>query len=386
MPRENFLPYFLPTIGPEEIDAVVNTLKSGWITTGEKSHKFEKAFIEHLGVKFALGLNSCTAALHLSLLLLKIKPGDEVITTPFTFIATANVIEHLGAKPIFVDIEPDTLNIDPQKIKHKINKNTKAILIVHYGGHSCDMEAIMEISDQYHLPIIEDVAHGVGGSYQGKKLGTFGTFSAFSFYANKNITTIEGGMLVGNESAIKQARIMSLHGIDRDAWKRYREDGSWYYEVVYPGLKYNMTDVSASIGIEQLKKLDVFQEKRCNIVEKYNNAFKCIASLEIPTQRANVQHAWFNYPLRLNLTKLNINRDNFINELHNLKIGTSVHFIPVHIHPYYKDKYNFSENDLPITYKEYLRILSIPIYPKMTEEDINDVIEAVLKISEKYGI
>lgn len=385
MPRTTFLSYFQPSIGEDEINEVIDTLKSGWVTTGEKSHIFERNFADYLGVDCALALNSCTAALHLALLLLNIKPGDEVITTPFTFVATSNVIEYLHARPVFVDIERDTLNIDPNKIEEKITNKTKAILIVHYGGHACEMNAIMDIANKYSIPVVEDAAHGMGGSYHNKKLGRFGTFSAFSFYANKNITTIEGGMLIGNKELINKARIMSLHGIDRDAWKRYRQDGSWFYEVIYPGLKYNMTDVSASIGLHQLKKINSLQGKRSRIANSYNAAFKNNPFLEVPCQKSKIDHAWFNYPLRLNLERLKISKAEFINELTKLNIGTSVHFIPVHLHPYYKNKYGYVPNDFPVAYKEYQRVLSIPLYPAMLDSDVEDVIESICLILNKVG-
>lgn len=383
--REAFLPYFVPSIGKEEVSAVIKTLESGWITTGEKTHLFEQEFSTLLGANASLALNSCTAALHLALLLSDVQPGDEVITTPFTFIATSNVIEHLHATPVFVDIEEDTLNIDPTKIEEKITKKTKAILIVHYGGHACDMEQIMAIAGKYSLPVIEDAAHGLGGEYRGKPLGTFGDFSAFSFYANKNITTIEGGMLVGkNVASVERARILSLHGIDRDAWKRYRQEGSWQYEVVYPGLKYNMTDVSASIGLCQLKKLNGFQQTRANIAQEYNKAFCAIPSLKTPITRDGVKHAWFNYALRLDLDQMSIDRSEFIAALKKRQIGITVHFIPVHLHPYYRDKYRYAPRDFPLSYQAYQELFCLPLYPSMTRADVERVIHAVQDITTEH--
>lgn len=379
MSSKEFIPISKPYITEEEIEEVIKTLKSGWVTTGPKTHSLEQRFKEYFEVDGTLLLSSCTAALHLSLLLLDIKANDEVITTPFTFVSTANVIEHVGATPVFVDIEPDTLNIDATKIENKITNKTKAIMLVHYGGHACDMDEIMKIADKYHISVIEDVAHGMGGYYKGKALGTFGKFGAFSFYSNKNITSMEGGLLIGNYDDIEKARIMSLHGMNRSAWARYSEMGDWFYEVIYPGLKYNMTDVSASILSCQLTKLKYIQERRAIIVNEYQKCFSPIEELQIPKIKPDVIHSWFNYPLRLNLNLLKINRSDFINRLKEKKIGTSVHFIPINLHPYYRNKFKFSEKSFPIANREYERILSLPLYPQMTEEEIRRVTTSVIE-------
>ncbi|TYP52406.1 DegT/DnrJ/EryC1/StrS family aminotransferase [Thermosediminibacter litoriperuensis] len=382
--RNTFLPFSPPVIGEEEIDEVVDTLKSSWITTGPKTRKFEEEFKTYIGAKEALALNSCTAALHVALVTQGIGSGDEVITTPLTFTATVNVIEHVGAKPVLVDVEEETLNIDPEKIEKAITPKTKAIMAVHYSGHPAEMDKINEIANKYNLHVIEDAAHALPAKYKGRYIGSGDNLTAFSFYATKNLTTAEGGMLTGPDDLIEKARIISLHGMSRDAWKRYSKEGSWYYEVVLPGFKYNMTDIQASLGLHQLNKLAVFQKRRYEIVEKYNSAFKDIDCLEIPSAKKEVEHAWHLYVFRLRLEMLKIDRNRFIEELKNRNIGTSVHFIPIHIHPYYKNKYGFKENDFPVAYNNYLRMISLPLNPGLSDQDVADVIEAVLDVIRLY--
>jgi len=382
--RKSFLPFSPPWIGEEEINEVVDTLKSDWITTGPKTKRFEREFAEYIGVINALALNSCTAALHTALVALGIGPGDEVITTPMTFCATVSVIEHVGAKPVLVDVEPDTLNIDPKEIERAITPKTRAILPVHYSGHPVDLDPIYELAKKFNLYVIEDAAHAISAKYKGRYIGSGNNPCAFSFYATKNLTTAEGGMLTGEYEFIEKVRIISLHGMSHDAWKRYSKDGSWYYEVILPGFKYNMTDIQASLGIWQLRKLERFQQRRKEIAQKYNEAFSKKEALEIPVEKPYATHAWHLYVLRLNLNRLKINRDQFIKELNRRNIGTSVHFIPIHIHPYYRNKYGFKPDDFPIAYSNYQRIISLPLYPRMSDEDVNDVIEAVLDIIKKH--
>lgn len=382
--RKTFLPFSPPVIGEEEITEVIDTLKSTWITTGPKTKKFEEEFKTYIGAKGALALNSCTAALHLALVTLGIGNGDEVITTPMTFAATVNVIEHVGARPVLVDIEEETLNIDPEKIERAITPKTKAIIVVHYAGHPAEMDTINELANKYNLHVIEDAAHALPAKYKGRYIGSGENLTAFSFYATKNLTTAEGGMLTGPADLIEKARIISLHGMSRDAWKRYSREGSWYYEVVFPGFKYNMTDIQASLGLQQLKKLAVFQKRRYEVVEMYNSAFKDIDCLEIPCVKKEVEHAWHLYVLRLKLEMLKIDRNRFIEELKNRNIGTSVHFIPIHIHPYYKNKYGFKEDDFPTAYNNYLKVISLPLNPGLSDQDVADVIEAVLDVIRLY--
>ena len=382
--RSKFLPFSPPFISNEEINEVIGALRSDWITTGPKTKSFEEEFRGLLGSPSALALNSCTGALHTALATLGIGQGDEVITTTMTFTSTVNVIEYVGAKPVLVDVEADTLNIDPQKIAVAITTKTKAIMPVHYAGHPVDLEPIYDLAKRHGISVIEDAAHAFPAEYKGRKIGSGKNPVAFSFYATKNITTAEGGMLTGEEAFIEKARIISLHGMSHDAWKRYDKGGSWYYEVIYPGFKYNMTDIQAAIGLAQLKKVSCFQKRRREIVKAYNEAFKGQDALELPVERAEVTHAWHLYVLRLNLDVLTIGRDHFIEELRIRNIGTSVHFIPIHLHPYYRDKYGYKPEDFPVAYSNYLRILSLPLYPRMTDEDVADVIEAVLDIVKRY--
>lgn len=384
MVRSTFLNFSPPFISDEEIEAVVDTLRSDWITTGPKTKLFEQTFAAYIGTENALALNSCTGGLHVALAALGIGPGDEVITTPMTFVCSANVIEHVGATPILADVEPDTLNIDPAKVSEKITPHTKAILPVHFGGHPAEMAPLVELAKQHNLYTIEDAAHALPARYAEKMIGTIGDFTAFSFYATKNMTTAEGGMLTGSPARIAEARLWSLHGMNRDAWKRYSSEGSWYYEVVVPGFKYNMTDIQAALGLVQLKRLAEFQTRRRAIVAQYNAAFSEIEALQIPTERPNVEHAWHLYVLRLHLAQLTIDRTRFIEELKARNIGASVHFIPVHLHPYYRNRYGWRPEDYPVAYCEYQRTISLPLHPRLSDDDLADVISAVIDIARAF--
>lgn len=382
--RKTFLPFSPPSIGEEEIAEVIDTLRSSWITTGPKTKAFEEKFAQYLGSPAALALSSATAAMHVALRVYGIGPGDEVITTPMTFAATVNVIEHVGARPVLVDVEPDTLNLDPSKVIEAISRRTRAIMVVHYAGHPADLDAINEIAKDANLFVIEDAAHALPAKYKGRFIGSGKNPVAFSFYATKNLTTAEGGMLTGAPEFLEKARIVALHGMTRDAWRRYDREGNWYYEILLPGFKYNMTDIQAAIGIWQLKKLPQFQEKRRRIVRLYNEAFQNVPALELPVERPDVEHAWHLYVLRLRPDALRIDRSRFIEELRIRNIGASVHFIPIHLHPYYREKYGYRPQDFPVAYSNYLRMLSLPLNPRMTEEDASDVIEAVLDIVQRY--
>ncbi|HEV7164547.1 MAG TPA: DegT/DnrJ/EryC1/StrS family aminotransferase [Gammaproteobacteria bacterium] len=382
--RREFLPFAQPLISQDEIDSVVETLKSDWITTGPKTQDFARKFQEFLHAEAVLPLNSCTAGLHTALVTLGIGPGDEVITTPMTFAASVNVIEHVGAKPILVDVEPDTLNIDPQRIAGALTPRTKAILPVHYSGHPAEMDQINELAAAGHLHVIEDAAHAIPARYKGKLIGSAGNPTAFSFYATKNLTTAEGGALTGPPDFIDRARIVSLHGMSRDAWKRYGKGGNWYYEIQLPGFKYNMTDIQAALGIGQLAKLERFQARRCEIVQSYARAFGDSDALEVPRARPEVDHAWHLYPLRLNLHVISIDRNRFIEEMAARNIGCSVHFIPIHLHPYYRDKYAYRPDDFPIAHGSFHRLVSLPLHPRLTDADVDDVIEAVMDIIKSH--
>jgi len=380
-----FVPFASPLISDDEIAEVVDTLKSGWLTTGPKVQRFEKEFAQFVGSKYAIAVSSCTAALHLALVATGIGPGDEAITTPFTFVATANVILHVGAKPIFVDIRPDTFNIDVEKISAVITPKTRAIIPVHYAGQPCEMDEIMEIATKHKLLVIEDAAHAIAAEYKGRKVGTIGDVTCFSFYATKNLMTGEGGMVTTNHAELaEKIRILSLHGMSKDAWKRYTATGSWYYEVLSPGYKYNMTDIQASLGIHQLQKLEIFQKRREEIVKAYNQAFAGLDAVVPPFVQPGVKHAWHLYVIKIVPERLKIDRNRFIEALKEEGVGTSVHFIPVHLHPYYREKFGFKRGDFPRAEEAYDRVISLPLYPKMSDEDVGHVIEAVRKVATRY--
>ncbi len=324
----DFISFSPPDISEEEIQAVVNTLRSNWITTGPVTKAFEEEFAAYHGLPGSLALNSCTGALHVALAALDIGPGDEVITTPMTFCATANVIEHLGATTVLADIDADTLNISVESVRAAITPRTKAIIPVHFGGHPVDLDGILALAKEHGLKVIDDAAHALSSKYKGRAIGTISDFTAFSFYATKNLTTAEGGMLTGDPELLERARILSLHGMNRDAWKRYEFYGNWYYEVVAPGFKYNMTDIQAAIGRVQLNRLEGMQAHRKHVFERYQAGFADLEEVQVPTIRPEVVHAYHLYVLRINPEMLDIDRAQFIDELKAYGVGTSVHFIP----------------------------------------------------------
>ncbi len=386
--RNTFLPFSPPLIGEEEIAEVLDTLRSDWITTGPKVKRFEQEFAEFVGAPAALAVSSATDAMQVALAALGIGPGDEVITTTMTFCSTIHVIEHLGARPVLVDVLPDTLTLDPARVAEALTPRTRAILPVHLYGHPCEMEALLELAQQHHLAIVEDAAHALPARYKGRLIGAALTASdlatCFSFYATKNLTTAEGGMVTGEADLIDRARIWSLHGMSRDAWKRYSASGSWYYEVVLPGFKCNMTDIQAALGLQQLHKLPQFQQRRREIVRQYQAAFAAMPELQTPTERPEAESAWHIYALRLNLEQLRIDRAQFIQELAARNIGVSVHFIPNHLQPYYRDKYGYRAEDFPVAYREYQRLISLPLNLRLSDADVEDVIEAVKDIVATY--
>jgi len=384
--RNDFLPFHLPSIGEDEIAEVVDTLKSGWITTGEKTHRFETEFARYTGTRYAVALNSCTAAMHLALVAAGIKEGDEVITTPYTFAATAAVAIWLKARPVFVDIDRHTFNIDCEGIQNAITKKTRAIIPVHIGGHPCDMDKIMQLSRKNSLTVIEDAAHALASKYKGKPIGSIGDMTAFSFYATKNITTGEGGMLTTDNSGFSdRVRRLSLHGLSKDAWKRYGATGSWYYEVEEPGFKDNMSDIMASLGIHQLKRLDEFQAIRQKYADIYNRDFRGLDAIGIPYVKREVEHNRHLYIIQLKLERLSIDRAEFIEALRQMNIGASVHFIPLHMHPYYARTFGYKPEDFPNAKYVYERAISLPLYPAMTEDDVADVVKSVKYIADKYA-
>jgi dTDP-4-amino-4,6-dideoxygalactose transaminase len=379
--RREFLPPFAPCLGQEEYEEVLDTLRSGWITMGPKTRQFEAAFAEHVGASRAIAVSSCTAGLHLALVAGDVGPGDEVITTPLTFCSTANVIVHQGATPVLADVRPDTYNVDPEQIEGRITPRTKALIPVHLGGQPCEMEAIQALADEHDLLVIEDAAHALGAEYKGRRIGTFADVTVFSFYATKNLTTGEGGMIcTEDEDLAERMSVLRLHGISSDAWKRYSDQGSWYYEVLLPGYKYNMTDVQAALGLHQLARQKRFQELREEYARIYTEAFSALPEITAPYVEDHVRHAWHLYMIRLNLERLIIDRGQFIDRLRRENVGASVHFIPLHLHPYYQQQYGFRKGDYPVAESVYEGILSLPLYPKMTRQDVDDVIEAVSRV------
>jgi dTDP-4-amino-4,6-dideoxygalactose transaminase len=382
----DFIPFHQPAIGDDEVRAVVETLKSGWLTTGHKVKTFEEDFVRYVGSKYAVAVNSGTAALHLALDAIGIIEGDEVIVPTMTFTATAEVVLYFKAKPVLVDCQPDTLNLDPAQIEAAITPKTRAIIPVHIAGRPCDMDGILQIAKKHDLKIIEDAAHALPASYRGAAVGTIGHITCFSFYATKTITTGEGGMATtDNPEWAERMRMMSLHGISHDAWKRYTKEGSWYYEVVRPGFKYNLTDLAAAIGIEQLKKCGEFWKARQRIATVYQKAFAELEEIQLPPSCGiEMQHAWHLFIIQLNLGRLKINRNQFVELLRENEIGTSVHFIPLHLHPYYRDKFSYQPEHFPNASAAFEQIVSLPIYPRMTESDVEKVIGAVTAITRSY--
>ena len=382
--RSEYLPFCRHALGEEEIAEVVDTLRSAWITTGPKTRRFEEEFATYLGAPGALALSSCTAAMHVALAAARIGPGDEVVTTPFTFAATATVVEHVGARVVLADVEPDTLNLDPAAVEAVLTPRTRAIIVVHYAGHPAELDAFTALAAARGLMLVEDAAHALPARYRGRLVGSGANPAAFSFYATKNLTTGEGGMLTAAPELLEAARPLALHGMTSDAWRRYERGGSWSYEVRSPGFKYNMGDIQASLGLWQLRKLASFQERRRRIVAAYNEAFAAADAFELPAERPDVEHAWHLYPLRLRQAALRIDRDAFLRELAGRNIGASVHFIPIHLHPYYRDRYGWQPADFPVAYDAFQRILSLPVDPRLDDADAADVIEAVLDVAHTY--
>ena len=375
-----FLPFALPDIGEEEITEVVSALRSGWITTGPKTKQFEADFFEFLGGGVeAIAVNSATAGLHLGLEALGIGPGDEVITTTHTFTATAEIIRYLGADPRFVDVDASTLCIDIAALEAAITPRTKAIIPVHFAGRAADMDALLAVARKHGLSVMEDAAHALPTTCRGKLIGTLDSdVTVFSFYANKTITTGEGGMLVTrNPEIAKRARVMRLHGINRDAFDRFTAKApSWHYEIVSPGFKYNMTDIAASMGIHQLKKANAFQKKRALIAAMYDEAFADLPIICPPHAAEGDIHSWHLYAIQLD-DSVRLGRDQFIESLYKQGIGCSVHYIPLHLQPYWRDTYNLTPDMFPVSQRIYERTLSLPVYTLMTEADVARVVAAV---------
>lgn len=393
MSTQPFLPFALPEIGEEEIQEVSNCLRSGWLTTGPKTRQFETDFEAMLnsaggGVEAgnppvqAIAVNSATAGLHLALEALGIGPGDEVIVPTHTFTATAEVVRYMGADPVFVDVLPGSLNMNPELLEQAITSRTRLVMPVHFAGLAADMGSIMRIARQHNLKVVEDAAHALPCQVDGVAIGNLQTDAAvFSFYANKTITTGEGGMVVSRNAAlIQRCKTMRLHGINRDVFDRFTAKApSWYYEVVAPGFKYNLTDMASAIGIHQLKKAELFRARREAIVQQYNAAFQHLPVVLPQGAGAGGLHAWHLYVLRLS-DEARLSRDEFVDALYAQGIGCSVHYIPLHLQPYWRDRYQLSPAQFPVSQKAYERMVSLPLYSKMTQQEVDRVIHAVTHI------
>jgi len=375
------VPFHRADLGEEEVQAVAEVIRSGWLTMGAKTFEFERQFAEYIGSRFAVAVSSCTAALHLCLEAVGIRVGDEVLVPAITFTATAEIITYLGACPVLVDIDPKTMNLDLADAKRRVTSKTRAVVPVHFSGQPCDMEAICDFASAYNLHIVEDAAHALPSFYRGAKVGTLSEMTAFSFYATKTLSTGEGGMITtDNENYAQRMQMMRLHGISRDAWKRYSGEGSWYYEVLEMGYKYNMTDMQAALGIVQLSKCDWMNERRKYIANAYTKAFHKMPALEVPQITAGNESSWHLYVLRLKSERLRIDRAKFIQELKSRGVGSSVHFIPLHYHPAYQARFGYKPGDFPNAEKEYDRCVSLPIYSGMTDEEVDYVISAIKEI------
>lgn len=383
--REKYLIFGSPIIEKEEIDEVVDSLRSGWLSTGPKVSQFENSVKRYLDCRYANAVNSCTAAMHLSLIACGVGRGDEVITSPLTMAATANVILHVGAKPVFVDVERETGNIDADLIEEKITKRTKAIMPIHLYGRPCNMDSIMKLARKYKLVVIEDAAHAFGAVYKGKKIGTIGDFTCFSFYVTKNLITGEGGMVTSKKKRwADRIEMYALHGMSKGAWKRYSDQGYSHYFIKVPGYKYNMMDLQGAIGIHQLKKFDDMQKRRAAIWKLYNKSLSDLP-LALPSAiEENTVHALHLYTVLLDREKLRVDRDFVLNALHKENIGVGVHFISLHLHPFYKKAYNFKKEDFPNAAYISERTISLPFSAKLTDKDVDDVVKAVNRIIKYY--
>lgn len=377
--RDTFLPFSTPTIEDAEINEVVDSLKSGWITTGPKVKRFEEAFAAYVGSPYAIPLSSATAGLHLTLLALKLEAGDEIITTPMTFASTLSIPILCGLKPVLVDIEPGTLNLDVTQLRSRITPRTKAIMPVHFAGQSCDLDPILALAKEFNLTVIEDAAHAAGTAYKGARIGSLDTISIFSFHPNKNLTTGEGGMVcTRDENLAEEISLLKFHGMSREAWKRFAASGTPNYDIVLPGFKYNMMDIQAAIGIHQLPKLDGFIDRRTVIAEFYNREFADVPELALPTYAPYAQrHAWHLYTPLVRIEQLSIDRDQFMAELKKHNIGSGLHYKAIHHHAWYRENLPQPAGSLPNADYASDRILSLPLFPKMTDDDARDVVTAV---------
>ena len=383
--RASFLPYHQPLVDANDERAVVETLRSGWLTTGPKTKGFEKDLAAYTGAAHCVGVNSCTAALHLALEAVGVGSGDEVITSPITFASTANVIVHRAARPVFVDVEPDTFNIDARGIEAALTPRTKALIPVDFAGQPCDLDAIVAIAGGHQLPVIEDAAHALGADYKGRRVGGIADMTCFSFYANKNITSGEGGALTTNRQEwADRITVMALHGLSRDAWKRYSAEGYRHWDIIAPGYKYNMFDVQAALVGSQFKKLEAFQVRRDALKARLDAGLRDLAELAFPAERSWVRHAHHLYPIVVRTEMLRADRDVIMNAIQAENIGIGVHFRAVHLHPFYVETFGFRRGMFPNAEYYSDRAISLPIYPRMTDADADDVVAAVRKVIAHY--
>ena len=379
--RESYLPFHRPSIDSDDEASVLDTLRSGWLTTGPKAKRFEQLLATYTGARYCVAVNSCTAALHLALEAAGVGPHDDVITSPITFASTANVIVHRGATPVFVDVQPDTLNIDPAGIEQAITARTKAIVPVDFAGHPCDLDPILEIARRRGLTVIEDAAHAIGAEYRGRRVGQIADLTAFSFYATKNITSGEGGALTtDNADWAERAAIMALHGISRDAWKRYSAEGYQHWDIISPGYKYNMPDLAASLVLSQFGKLETFRARRAELKRRMDARLRTVPGITLAGERSDVVHAYHIYPIIVRTEELGADRDTIMRAIQKENIGIGIHFRAVHLHPYYADTFGFRRGLLP--HAEYYsdRTISLPLYSRMTDQDADDVVAGVEKV------
>jgi len=383
--RTSFLSFHVPEIGEQDIAAVAGAMRSGWITAGPRVKEFETRFARFVAADHAVAVNSGTAALHLALEAIGVGVGDEVLVPTLTFAATAEVVVQLGARPVLVDCCADTLNLDPSAMERAITSRTKAVIPVHFAGHPCDMDAIGQIAAAHKLRVVEDAAHALPARWRGAMVGGIGDLTCFSFYATKTITTGEGGMITtGREEWAERMRMMSLHGISKDAWKRYTAEGSWKYEIIAPGFKYNMTDIAAALGISQLDRCEEFLRARERCRRFYDEGFADEPAIERPARREGIDHAWHLYVIRIDPDRLRIDRDRMIALLKERNIGVAVHFIPLHLHRYYRETYGCKPEDFPNATAAFERIISLPIYPRLTHADLEDVVSAVIGLVREF--
>jgi len=385
--RDTFLPFARPSIGDAEIAELVATLKSGWITTGPRVEKFTAAFLEYVGGRYGVPVSSATAGLHVALLALGVGPGDEVITTPMTFVATLNTIVHSGATPVLADIDAATLNIRVEEIEKKISARTKAIVPVHYVGQPADLDPILELAAERNIAVMEDAAHAVGAEYKGRKIGSFPTTSVFSFHPNKNMTTGEGGMIVTDDEAVfEKASLLKFHGMDKESWKRFAKSGSPRYDVALPGFKYNMMDIQAALGLHQLPRLDGFIAERARLAARYDEAFANLPGLIRPQRVAYpIRHAWHLYAPLVDVDRLRIDRDRFMEELKMRNIGSGLHYSAAHEFSYYASRFGWKPEDYPEAHFVSERIVSLPFFPGLSDADQDEVVESVRAILAEFS-